>query len=308
LSARQGKVSPGEVLLDLGRKGSQSVYWKDFSGRGINMLADFGAMLAGWVDAKEDLPLPTLFDRILEETVYQEFIDDGSDVGIDRWGNVQELRKLAYEYAERGMVQFLENLALVSDQDTVAEGAEAPTLLTLHAAKGLEYSEVFIIGLDEGLLPHSRSRDEPEEMAEERRLFYVGMTRAKDHLYLVRAAQRSTYGSYEMSEPSRFLRDIPNDLVRQEGIRQRVRRSDTQWNRGERWEGTTLAPTPPPSTRSAPIIEQRYHPAMRVRHPLWGEGMVLNSRMQDQDETIDVVFESVGLKRLVASLANLEIL
>jgi DNA helicase II / ATP-dependent DNA helicase PcrA len=307
LSARQADVSPGGVLLDLGRKGSQSVYSKDFSGRGINMLADFGAMLAGWVDAKDDLPLPALFDRILEETVYEEFVEDGSEGGVDRWGNVQELRKLAYEYAERGIAQFLENLALVSDQDTVEEGAEAPTLLTLHAAKGLEFSQVFIIGLDEGLLPHSRSRDEPEEMAEERRLLYVGMTRAKDRLYLVRAAQRSTYGSYEMSEPSRFLRDIPTNLVRQEGIRQRVRRTDTQWNRGERWEGTTLAPAPP-SSRSAPIIEQRYHPAMRVRHPVWGDGMVLNSRVQDQDETIDVMFESVGLKRLVASLAKLEII
>jgi DNA helicase-2/ATP-dependent DNA helicase PcrA len=308
LAARQANTAPGEVLLDLGRKGSQSIYWKDFSGRGINMLADFGALLSGWVDAKDDQPLPTLFDRILQETVYQEYVEDGTDEGNDRWGNVQELRKLAYEYAERGMGQFLENLALVSDQDTVDQSNDAPTLLTLHAAKGLEFSQVFIIGLDEGLLPHSRSVDEPEEMAEERRLFYVGMTRAKDRLFLVRASQRSTYGSYEMSEPSRFLRDLPDNLVRQEGLRQRVRRTDTQWNRNERWEGTTLAPTPPPPARSAPIIEQRYHPAMRVRHPVWGEGMVLNSRIQDQDETIDVMFTSVGLKRLVASLAKLEIL
>jgi DNA helicase II / ATP-dependent DNA helicase PcrA len=308
LAAHGGNVTPDEVLLDLGRKGSASIYWKDFTGRGINMLADFGAMLAGWVDLKDNVPLPALFDRILEDTVYQEYIEDGSDEGNDRWGNVQELRKLAYEYAERGMTQFLENLALVSDQDTVDESSEAPTLLTLHAAKGLEFSQVFIIGLDEGLLPHSRSLDEPEEMAEERRLFYVGMTRAKDRLYLLRASQRSTYGSYEMSQPSRFLNDLPDNLVRQEGTRQRLRRSDTQWSRNERWEGTTLAPTPPPQSRSAPIIEQRFHPAMRVRHPMWGEGMVLNSRIQDQDETVDVMFESVGLKRLVASLAKLDIL
>jgi DNA helicase II / ATP-dependent DNA helicase PcrA len=313
LAARQGKVSPGEVLLDLGRRANQSSYWKEFSGRGVNMLYDFGVMLSGWVQAwQEDLPLPQLFDRILEETVYEEYVDDGSEGGVDRWGNVQELRKLAYEYAERGMAQFLENLALVSDQDTVESGTDAPTLLTLHAAKGLEFDQVFIIGLDEGLLPHSRSRDEPEEMAEERRLFYVGMTRAKDRLYLVRASQRSTYGSYEMSEPSRFLRDIPENLMRQEGLRRRTQqdryRSDTQWNRSERWEGTTLAPSPPPPARSAPIIEQRYHPAMRVRHPVWGDGMVLNSRLQDQDETVDVMFESVGLKRLVASLAKLEII
>jgi DNA helicase II / ATP-dependent DNA helicase PcrA len=111
-----------------------------------------------------------------------------------------------------------------------------------------------------------------------------------------------------MSEPSRFLNDLPDNLVRQEGTRQRQRRSDSRWNRSEHWGGTTLAPTPPPPSRSAPIIEQRYHPAMRVRHPVWGEGMVLNSRIQDQDETVDVMFESVGLKRLVASLAKLDIL
>ena len=126
------------------------------------------------------MPLPALFDRILSDIGYQEYIDDDSEEGQDRWDNVQELRRLAYEYQDRGLTAFLENLALVSDQDTLPEHSDSPTLLTLHAAKGLEFSQVFIIGLDEGLLPHSRSLDDPEEMAEERRLFYVGLTRAKN--------------------------------------------------------------------------------------------------------------------------------
>ena len=104
-----------------------------------------------------------------------------------------ELRQLAFEYEERGLNDFLENVALVSDQDTLPDAPEAPTLLTLHAAKGLEFSTVYIIGLDEGLLPHSRSFEDPEEMAEERRLFYVGITRAKNFLILVRAGQRSSW-------------------------------------------------------------------------------------------------------------------
>ena len=126
---------------------------------------------------------------------------------------MQELRRLTFEYEDRGLSSFLENLALVSDQDTVPEETEAPTLLTLHAAKGLEFPVVFIIGLDDGILPHNRSLDDPEEMAEERRLFYVGLTRAKYRLYLVRAEQRSLYGSFQDSIPSRFLEDIPEELV-----------------------------------------------------------------------------------------------
>ena len=144
---------------------------------------------------------------------YKQYIDDESEEGQDRWGNVQELRRLAVEYEERGLADFLETVALVSDQDTLPEALNAPTLLTLHAAKGLEFPQVFITGLDDGLLPHSRSRDDPEEMAEERRLFYVGLTRAKDRLYLVRAERRGSFGGYEESVPSQFLDDLPEKLL-----------------------------------------------------------------------------------------------
>ncbi len=320
VAAQGAQVAPGQVLLDLGQKGSESPYWKAFPARSALMLSDFGALLAGWVSGLQDqsLSLPALFDKILDDTVYEEYINDASEEGADRWNNVQELRKLAYEYSERGLDEFLENLALVSDQDTLPEASEAPTLLTLHAAKGLEFPQVFIIGLDEGLLPHSRSADDPEEMAEERRLFYVGLTRAKDHITLVRAEQRSTWGSYENSEPSRFIEDIPESLLQQEGLRQRTRRSsDSLWDSSSgssggrsygRRQGTKLAPTPPPAGRSARLVEPQFHPTMRVKHATWGEGIVLESRIQDDDETVDVFFESVGFKRLVASLAKLEIL
>jgi len=135
---------------------------------------------------------------------------------------------LAFDYQEKGLTAFLESLALVSDQDTLREatGEEsarsepgAVTLLTLHAAKGLEFKQVFIIGLDEGLLPHSRSRDDPEEMAEERRLFYVGITRTKDQLYLLRAERRNSFGNWEYSEPSRFLESINPRLIERKGSR-----------------------------------------------------------------------------------------
>jgi DNA helicase-2/ATP-dependent DNA helicase PcrA len=219
------------------------------------------------------------------------------------------------EYEERGLPAFLENLALVSDQDTVPENAEAPTLLTLHAAKGLEFPIVFIVGLDDGTLPHSRSLDDPEEMAEERRLFYVGLTRAKQRIYLVRAAQRSTYGSYQDSIPSRFLNDIPDGLLSSLGGSRGYggrRQSSSRWedsrNPRSNSGGGSVSPARPARPVSTPIIQARYRPGMRVLHPSWGEGLVVDSRVQDGDETIDVAFESVGFKRLAASLANLKVI
>jgi DNA helicase-2/ATP-dependent DNA helicase PcrA len=312
LAAQKAEISAGAVLLDLGQHGRESSYWTGLARGANNLLADFGALLAGWRENLESMPLPELFDRILEDTVYYEHINDGTEEGRSRWENVQELRRLAYEYEERGLSPFLENLALVSDQDTVPEETEAPTLLTLHAAKGLEFPVVFIVGLDDGILPHMRALDDPEEMAEERRLFYVGLTRAKFRLYLVRAEQRSLYGSYQESIPSRFLEDIPENLVRAASRRRREsgfsarRDSTSRWDAGESRALRTFKSPPPPS--SAPILQVRYRPAMRVHHPSWGDGMVLESRIQDGDETVDVIFESVGFKRLVASLANLEIL
>ncbi len=264
-------------------------------------------MLAGWRSAAaEGLSLPGLFDRILLDTAYQEYIDDGSNEGKERWDNIQELRRLAYEFNEGGLTSFLENLALVSDQDTLPEETvNAATLLTLHAAKGLEFGNVFIIGLDEGLLPHSRSKDDPEEMAEERRLLYVGITRAKERVYLVRANQRSQYGGPEFQEASRFLEDLPPALVQRQGQRRRADRWESPESRALRSRFLNLAPARP---SSAAILEPRYRATDRVRHPVWGEGIVMESRIQDGDETVDVFFETVGFKRLVASLANLEVL
>jgi DNA helicase-2/ATP-dependent DNA helicase PcrA len=308
LAARQSGASAGEVLLDLAASGPDSPYTRAFSGRSATVLADFGGLLENWRSTSTSLSLPALFDRILADTVYREYIEDGSEEGQDRWENVEELRNLAYEYQERGLSVFLENLALVSDQDTLPEHPDAPTLLTLHAAKGLEFSIVFIIGLDEGLLPHSRSRDDPEEMAEERRLLYVGLTRARNQIYLVRAERRSTFGSYEASESSRFLTDIPDKLLRRTGAYRPQRHESPRWELPTRWESTSLAPAAPPAGRLVPQVRSRYRPAMRVHHAVWGEGMVINSAIRDGEEEVDVMFESVGFKRVLASMAKLEII
>ncbi len=311
LAAQGAGVSAGEVLLRLAQEGKQSPFWEKL-GRSVTLLADFGSLLAGWRAQADVMPLPNLFDRVLDEVTYENFIKDGSEEGDGRWENVQELRRLAFEYEERGLTAFLENLALVSDQDTVQEGAEAPTLLTLHAAKGLEFPIVFITGLDDGVLPHNRSLDDPEEMAEERRLFYVGLTRAKQRVYLVRAAQRNVYGNFQDSIASRFLDDIPANLLQEQagGFRSRGG-GRAQKQQQATWESRALRTQIGAAARqqpAAPVIQQQFRPGMRVRHSAWEEGIVLESKILDGDETVDVFFESVGFKRVVASLAKLEII
>src|SRR5688572_15138659 len=189
LVARQNNVNAGGILLDLAR-GAESPHYKSFTGRAAIPLADFGGMLSNWTAHAPTDTVPELFDRILRDINYKEYIvEDDSEESLDRWENVQELKRLAMEYSTRTLDEFLENVALVADQDTITD-SNAPTLLTLHAAKGLEYGAVFIVGLDDGIIPHSRSFDEPEQMEEERRLFYVGITRAKDRLYLLRSEER----------------------------------------------------------------------------------------------------------------------
>ncbi len=241
-------------------------------------------------------------DRILNDVDYHFYIDDGTDEGHERWENVMELRRLAAEYPEDGLVDFLQQVALVSDQDTLESNTNVPTLLTLHAAKGLEFPAVFIVGLNEGILPHSRSFDDPEAMMEERRLMYVGITRAMDRLYLVFSQNRRAYGFTEPVNPSRFLADIPYHLLEEINPTNPNRYARSQLeNHPERWQVSNT------SSVKMEEVRQHFHPGMRVLHPSWGEGMVLNSRVQDRDEIVDIFFENLGMKKVVASLANLEI-
>jgi DNA helicase-2/ATP-dependent DNA helicase PcrA len=295
--ARQNNISPAAVLLDLAR-GADSPFYKSFTGRAALPLADFGGMFANWHALAATRTIPELFDRIVQDINYKEYVkEDDSEESNDRWENVLELKRLAEEYTTRTMDEFLENIALVADQDTITD-ANAPTLLTLHAAKGLEFGAVFIVGMDDGIIPHSRSFDQPEQMEEERRLFYVGITRAKDKLYLLRAIQRGGRGMSEETYPSRFMDDIPESLLvgkTRTGRPMKGGPQETKW-------------AMPSAPRPAPVSINKYKAGIRIKHPIWGDGIILDSKMQDGDEIVDVVFESVGIKRLAASLANLTII
>jgi DNA helicase II / ATP-dependent DNA helicase PcrA len=180
-------------------------------------LAEFAALVRRLRSRIGVLPLPELLDDVLEASGYRAMLADGSEDGEERWANLLELRAVTTRYddlePEDALDRLLEETALVADQDAYEGNADAVTLITLHAAKGLEFPVVFIAGLEEGLFPHSRALDDERQLEEERRLAYVGITRAKRRLYLSHAWRRATWGMGQAAVPSRFLLEIPAELM-----------------------------------------------------------------------------------------------
>ena len=185
--------------------------------RARSALGGFAALVARLRTRIGVLPLPELLDAVLEESGYRAMLADGSEEGEERWANLLELRSVTTRYddltPDDALDRFIEETALVADQDSYEADADAVTLITLHAAKGLEFPIVFIAGLEEGVFPHSRSLDDEKQLEEERRLAYVGITRAKRRLFLSHAARRATWGQGGLSVPSRFLFEIPAALM-----------------------------------------------------------------------------------------------
>jgi DNA helicase-2/ATP-dependent DNA helicase PcrA len=266
------------------------------SGRAAKAITDFAQLWQRWVALRDELSVGQLFDEVVKTSGYRDWLKDGTDEGEDRWANVMELRNVAGEDADKPLSEFLNDVALVSETDNYEENAHAPTLLTLHAAKGLEFRVVFLVGLSDGVLPHSRSLDDAEEMAEERRLMYVGITRAKERLYLLRAFRRSQWGQSDVAEPSRFLADLPNELI--DGKRKKNSQIQT--------EVTTWKSEHVPIQETPRAAGSAFKPGDRVYHAKFGEGMVLRSVRQRDDEEVEVFFESVGGKRLSAAISGLK--
>ena len=196
---------------------------------------------------------------------------------------------------------FLEEVALASDVDNVNQNEDAVHLMTLHSAKGLEFPVVFIVGLEEGILPHSRSLLSSGEMEEERRLMYVGLTRAKEKIYLLFTRQRTLFGSTQMNSPSRFLEDIPEKLVKKNSYRENEQKvfekllfeRDKRGIMGARGEIKTNAKIKTPLN---------FKGGEHVSHEVFGDGLVISAI----DDTIVVAFKKAGIKRLSAEYANLK--
>jgi DNA helicase-2/ATP-dependent DNA helicase PcrA len=292
-----------------------------FNPRTRNALLSFLRLVDELIAARETKDLGELMDLLFGRIEFQEALlrEYGEDDGRDRWSNVGELRNVAANYAnlprEAQLQTFLEEVALVSDVDAIKEDRDAITCITLHQAKGLEYPVVFVVGLEEGLLPHSRSLDDREALEEERRLFYVGATRAKQRLYLLYAFRRTSYGRTSLSQPSRFLADIPKALVKQPLKRGQatVQQTSMFTNRGlgagtnRVIPGRSAPPAPQrPAARPQAPRDTSFFAGQKVRHALFGEGIVVSSKLVENDEEVTVAFTGKGVKRLLASFAKLE--
>lgn len=321
-----------------------------FNGRAYNALHLFGQMLHAWRTVRDEATVGELLDLILEQTGFRDYIETSAkddDDAHDRWANVMELRNVAAAADGVSLGDFLEQVTLVSEVDDLEEEPNRASLLTLHAAKGLEFPIVFLAGLEDGILPHSRSLDDVESLAEERRLFYVGITRAMDRLYISHAFRRLGYGGWDVSVPSRFLQDLPADLVEGGSAQQRRQQTKTkasswEWSSSSSgsssWSTPRPSPTPAASRRTIAAAKPekalptpnylrtgianddheadtatspktaRYKTGQKVRHAKFGAGTVIESKTTGNDEEVSVAFPEYGIKRLAASFANLEIL
>jgi len=252
-----------------------------------------------------------LIDQVIEVMDLRRHYLDGTPQGEARIENLNELRGLAESFDDRdpaqGLEDFLAEVALVSDVDAYDENGEGATLITLHMVKGLEFPVVFMVGMEEGLLPHQRALDERDEnpsavgatteMAEERRLCYVGMTRAKDRLYLSCAFRRHLYGRSQPAFPSRFLSDVPQALLA--APRGSAPVAPPRQGYKERYIERQIEAAP-----AAPPV-QRFSSGDRVTHPAFGAGVVVKSTLTRTDEELLIKFDKVGLKILSGMLAPL---
>ena len=270
--------------------------------RAAASMADFANQIDRLVLLSQEAPVVKLLDLVLEETGFRQFIQGSDERPDERWENILAFRATAQEFnAETppdGLATLLERTSLVADLDTYEDAEDSITLITLHQAKGLEFPVVFIAGMEEGLLPHSRSMDSEEQLEEERRLCYVGITRAEKRLYLSRAFRRGFIGGNRAGPASRFLRDIPPELVASGRV------PDGPASRKPAW--TTWQPT-------VAAVEQAARPTLKigdqVRHATFGEGVVTACDPSVADIEVTVEFSNgVGVKRLLLSYAPLEII
>lgn len=278
--------------------------------RSASKLMGFTAMIRHFQNClAEKMPLSDLLQEVIETTKYLDYLNEDPETYDDRANNIKELSSMFIKYQEESeepdLSDFLEDVALISDIDSYNEDEDAVVLMTLHSAKGLEFPVVFIPGMEEGIFPGAQSMFSEEELEEERRLAYVGITRAKEKLYLVNAQQRMLYGTTSRNMASRFLREIPMNVtedVSTKSYRAPVKNSKIPQSTAS----STNAHKFGQAGNTAVKSDNKYIVGDAVVHKTFGTGTILSLQPMGNDILMEIAFDKAGTKKMMANFARLE--
>lgn len=290
------------------------------SSRFVSKLDDLAGIIFELMNLANEAPVEDLIDRVLRDTGYlEELENERTPQAQSRIDNLHELISVAQEFAaseeENNLENFLAHVALVSDIDDTELGEDAITLMTLHSSKGLEFPVVFLVGMEEGLFPHARTLMDETEIEEERRLCYVGITRAKEKLFLSSTKMRTIYGNTVTYPPSRFLQEIPARLVKTIKRQERFSALENFKQVSEKYSARPQKPAstfnphsfmPQKSAAAAGGTGTRFNTGDRVSHSKWGEGMVVSVKDSPDGQEVKVAFAGAGVRSLLTKYAVLK--
>ena len=337
--AEQNEISMYEVIKHAEQYGLNKVYLN--SREFINTIEEL-------IQIKDNIKISELIKETLNKTGYTKALEAEDKIEAEnRIENLEEFLTVAIEFedeeAEGGLAEFLEGITLSSDIDGMEETEDSVTLMTLHSAKGLEFPVVFLVGMEEGIFPGYKSISEPQELEEERRLCYVGITRAKNYLYLTCAKQRTIFGSTSCNPVSRFLKEIPEKCLEGYAENIEIKKSNTFSDTSYKWEygvnkgnkvvsyninstpGIKISASSNKTTgfafrtpesflnnlnkpKSNGVDVSKYQAGQRINHKKFGEGTINYVEQEGDDLKVDINFDKVGHKRLMANFAGLEII
>lgn len=290
------------------------------SSRFVSKLDDLAGIIFELMNLANEAPVEDLIDRVLRDTGYlEELENERTPQAQSRIDNLHELISVAQEFAaseeENNLENFLAHVALVSDIDDTELGEDAITLMTLHSSKGLEFPVVFLVGMEEGLFPHARTLMDETEIEEERRLCYVGITRAKEKLFLSSTKMRTIYGNTVTYPPSRFLQEIPARLVKTIKRQERFSALENFKQVSEKYSARPQKPAstfnphsfmPQKPAAAAGGTGTRFNTGDRVSHNRWGEGMVVSVKDSPDGQEVKVAFAGAGVRSLLTKYAVLK--
>ena len=289
--------------------------------RGLANIIAFREIIEDLLKAKEDINVSEFIKYILERTKYEELLkEENSKEAENRLENLAEFIGMAIEFenesADNSLADFLDSIALFSDADKGDDTTSAVTLMTIHSAKGLEFDVVFLVGMEEGLFPSKRSIDEDSEVEEERRLYYVAITRARQKLYITHSTKRTLYGQTSYSMPSRFVDEIPLELYQNKEKKDKIKKvyNDDEYSRvnkasyGININSFLNSYKTQKTTNNEDKDLSVFDVGVKVRHKKFGVGIICDIEKEDDDLKLEIKFEQFGFKRLMAKYTPLDII